>query len=251
MRFCAKNRTNLYYFGTIGEKTEDDPGAFRPSCSGLRGECREKACFPRLKRDLRTEKWTLSDASILFSLDFFACAFGSVLFRIALQRFHEALQLLIGVKVGILSAAVAVFAALDALGTEVLQGQYLFLGVTDLESQVMHAFTVGVQEFLPDTGLVIGLNEFDLDMRTHIEKGHLAVGFGRGLAIDGGAGDGEFTAVAGRGNGHAEELGKGALGGFHIFHDESHLGEGAGVKNAGHTKEPPEIKLGLPAGPFG
>ena len=62
------------------------------SCSGLRGECREKACFPRLKRDLRTEKWTLSlsEASIWFSLDFYACAFGSVLFRIALQRLHEA-----------------------------------------------------------------------------------------------------------------------------------------------------------------
>ena len=36
------------------------------SCSGLRGECREKAC---LQRDLRTEKWTLSlsDASIWVS----------------------------------------------------------------------------------------------------------------------------------------------------------------------------------------
>ena len=66
----------------------------------------------------------------------FPCLCRSVLFRIALQRFHEALQLLIGVRVGILSAAVAVFAALDALGTEVLQGQHLFLGVTDLAQNV-------------------------------------------------------------------------------------------------------------------
>lgn len=63
--FGAKNRTNLYYFGERGENRGRSERVML-SCSGLRGECREKACFPRLKRDLRTEKWTLGCVHFVF-----------------------------------------------------------------------------------------------------------------------------------------------------------------------------------------